>query len=143
MIVSHDRYFVERVCDNVHALTAGGGIRHLPGGIDQYLAERPSVEDERPGAKRNVAPAAKQGMSPGAATKTARKEVQRAQQQVKRLEREIDKLTQHESTLHEQMTANATDHGRLAELQSELERVVAERERVEVRWLEMSESLEG
>ena len=40
IVVSHDRYFVERVCDNVHALTAAGGIVHLPGGIEQYLRER-------------------------------------------------------------------------------------------------------
>ncbi len=40
VVVSHDRYFVERVCDDVHALTPDGGIRHLPGGIDQYLEQR-------------------------------------------------------------------------------------------------------
>src|SRR6185503_9929281 len=40
VVVSHDRYFVERVCDNVYALDEAGGIRHLPGGIEQYLAER-------------------------------------------------------------------------------------------------------
>ena len=39
LVVSHDRYFIERVADNVFALDAIGGIRHLPGGIDQYLAE--------------------------------------------------------------------------------------------------------
>ena len=39
VVVSHDRYFVERVADNVYALDALGGIRHLPGGIDQYLDE--------------------------------------------------------------------------------------------------------
>jgi ATP-binding cassette subfamily F protein uup len=40
VVVSHDRYFVERVCDNVHALTPDGAIRHLPRGIEQYLEER-------------------------------------------------------------------------------------------------------
>src|SRR5215210_5850894 len=40
VVVSHDRYFVERVCDDVHALTETGGIRHLPGGIEQYVALR-------------------------------------------------------------------------------------------------------
>ncbi|HEV7807425.1 MAG TPA: ABC-F family ATP-binding cassette domain-containing protein [Solirubrobacteraceae bacterium] len=39
-IVSHDRYFVERVCDDVYALTPEGEIRHLPGGIEQYLQAR-------------------------------------------------------------------------------------------------------
>ncbi len=40
VVVSHDRYFVERVCDDVFALTGGGGLDHLPGGIDQYLELR-------------------------------------------------------------------------------------------------------
>ncbi len=40
VVVSHDRYFVERVCDDVHALTERGEIRHLPGGIEQYLEQR-------------------------------------------------------------------------------------------------------
>src|SRR4051812_44926160 len=39
VVVSHDRWFVERVSDDVYALDSGGGIRHLPGGVDQYLAE--------------------------------------------------------------------------------------------------------
>ncbi len=64
VVVSHDRYFVERVADNVFAIDAIGGIRHLPGGIDQYLAEleapasapgtgpaRPGVGVQRPRGK--------------------------------------------------------------------------------------------
>src|SRR5690606_20184348 len=40
VVVSHDRYFVERVCDDVYALDAQGSIRHLPGGVGQYVDER-------------------------------------------------------------------------------------------------------
>jgi ABC transport system ATP-binding/permease protein len=139
VVVSHDRYFVERVCENVHALTAAGGIHHLPGGIEQYLEERPGTGGERRDVETGLAPGARPGMSPGAAARTARKDAQRAQQEVKRLEREIEKLTQRESDLQEQMAASATDHGRLAELQGELEQVLDERERVETSWLEASE----
>ncbi len=139
VVVSHDRYFVERVCENVHALTTAGGIRHLPGGIEQYLRERPDMENQRPGTKENLATEAKPGLSPGAAARAARKQVQGTQQEVRRLEREIDRLARRETTLHEQMTAHATNHGRLAELQTDLEQVVEERERVETSWLEASE----
>src|SRR3954447_4862795 len=45
VVVSHDRYFVERVCDNVYALTGDGGLRHLPGGIEQYLELRRPEQD--------------------------------------------------------------------------------------------------
>ncbi|HEX8101677.1 MAG TPA: ABC-F family ATP-binding cassette domain-containing protein, partial [Solirubrobacteraceae bacterium] len=55
VVVSHDRYFVERVCDDVHALTGDGALRHLPGGIEQYLELRraavppPAAAAARPG----------------------------------------------------------------------------------------------
>jgi ATP-binding cassette subfamily F protein uup len=138
VVVSHDRYFVERVCDNVHALTAAGGIRHLPGGIDQYLEERHGAEEPQP---MRLSP--KQGISPGAAARAARKDAQHSEREVKRLERAIEKFAERETTLHEQMAANATDHARLAEIQAELEQLVAEREQLEASWLQTSESLEG
>ena len=85
VIVSHDRYFVERVCDDVHALGAGGAIRHLPGGIDQYLAER-RADAERGGrrdapargtgdghAGRDAAGDAKGGPAPRARARAARR----------------------------------------------------------------------
>jgi ATP-binding cassette subfamily F protein uup len=136
VVVSHDRYFVERVCDNVHALTAAGGIRHIPGGIDQYLAERTLA-----GGSPASAPQ-KDGLSPGAEMRAARKETQRAEGELKRLERTVEQLGEREQTLHRQMAADATDHARLAELQADLERLVAEREQAETSWLELSESLE-
>jgi ATP-binding cassette subfamily F protein uup len=135
VVVSHDRYFVERVCDNVYALTAEGGIRHLPGGIDQYIEQRRDVNEPRP-----TRPPLQEGVSAGARIRAARKETQRSERELKRLERAIEQLAEHERTLIEQMTANASDHARLASLQSELEQVVAEREALETSWLETSEA---
>jgi len=133
VIVSHDRYFVERVCDDVYALTGDGGIRHLPGGIDQYLELRrgAAASEPPPGAPREpkAAPA-------GAVVRAARKEVQR-------LDRALERLAAREAELHAEMAASATDHVRLRELQSELEAGAAERERLEAAWLETSETLEA
>jgi ATP-binding cassette subfamily F protein uup len=167
VVVSHDRYFVERVCDDVHALTAAGGIRHLPGGIDQYIEQRRGAEPvplRRPAreeheelsasasARRTGAPAAGlvpaetspgQGMSPGARVRAERKETQRSKRELGRLERAIERLAERERALRGEMAANATDHARLAELQSELERHAAEREALETAWLETSEALES
>jgi ATP-binding cassette subfamily F protein uup len=149
VVVSHDRYFVERVCDNVHCLTAAGGIRHLPGGIDQYLEERPGPEEpqsvsspQKVGSSHRAATHAGAVTHAGAATHTARKHIQRAERELKRLERAVEELAERETTLHEQMAANATDHSRLAEFQTELEQLATERERLETSWLETSESLE-
>jgi ATP-binding cassette subfamily F protein uup len=138
VVVSHDRYFVERVCDDVYAITASGGLRHVPGGIDQYLQERHSSEERPP------ASSSREGrQSPGAAARAARKDTRRGELEVKRLERSIEKLAERESGVSEEMQASATDHARLAELQADLEELLAERERLETAWLELSESLEG
>jgi ATP-binding cassette subfamily F protein uup len=138
VVVSHDRYFVERVCDDVYAVTAGGGLRHVPGGIDQYLKERRSSEDPQP-----TSPPREGRQSQGAAVRAARKDARREELEVKRLERSIEKLSERESGLSQEMQASATDHTRLAELQADLEELLAERERLETAWIELSESLDG
>src|ERR1700691_4144902 len=138
VVVSHDGYFVERVCDEVYAITAAGGLRHVPGGIDQYLRQGQSSEDHQPASSSQ-----ERRQSPGAAARAARKDIRREELEVTRLERSIEKLAERESGLTEEMHASASDHGRLAELQADLEKLFAERERLETAWLELSESLEG
>jgi len=148
VVVSHDRYFVERVCDNVYALTDSGGIRHLPGGIAQYIEERSATGAGAPdtGAPATVVASARagarEGMPPGSKRRAERKQAQRSQRDLARLERAIERLTEREAQLSVEMSANATDHALLAELQGELERVMGEREEDEGAWLEISESLE-
>ncbi len=125
VVVSHDRYFVERVCDDVYALV-GSEIRHLPGGIEQYLSlRRPADTVTR--AERSV---------------PAQAVVRATRKEAARLERAIEKLSEREESLHASMAASATDHVRLRELQTELSEAVAERERLEAAWLETAESLE-
>ena len=129
VVVSHDRYFVERVCDDVFALTDGGALRHLPGGIEQYLQlHRTPVLAAAPGRSRSTAPS-------GAARREASKEVQR-------LERALDRCAARERELQSEMVASATDHVRLGELTAALDVVAAERERLEAAWLEAAEVLE-
>jgi ABC transport system ATP-binding/permease protein len=144
VVVSHDRYFVERVCDNVHALTGTGSLRHLPGGIEQYVQERRDAEQGRlakRGSQREEAPTG--AVRTGTALRAARKQSQRAERELARLESAIERAAERERTLHERMTANATDHAQLAELQRELEQLLAERGELETSWLEHSESLES
>jgi ATP-binding cassette subfamily F protein uup len=148
VVVSHDRYFVERVCDDVYAID-GGALRHLPGGIEQYLDER-RAGGERPGqaADESARDWIKSGgdepsqPKPNALARSARKDAQRAAREAKRLEREIERLSERELTVQEEMAGNPADHARLAELQAELERLVGEREQLESSWLLTAESLE-
>jgi ATP-binding cassette subfamily F protein uup len=130
VVVSHDRYFIERVTDNVYGLLGDGGLRHLPGGVEQYLALREADE-------ALAAPAPKERVRPNQAV------VREARKDLARLERALEKLEARETRLHEDMAAAATDFQRLRELQDELAGAAAERERLEAAWLETSELLEA
>jgi ATP-binding cassette subfamily F protein uup len=130
VVVSHDRYFVERVCDDVHALSADGSLRHLPGGIEQYVEARREQDAPPP------APARRDGPAPGAVLRATRKEVGR-------VERALERVGEREAELQQEMAASATDHARLQTLTAELRERVAERERLESEWLELSEALEA
>ena len=132
VVISHDRYFIERVCDNVFALTQNGGIRHLPGGVDQYIAD----------LDRSSSAGAPAGQR-GPATRKAGKDAREARKQAQRLERELERQTAREQELHELMATSSSDHARLSELTVELQRVNAERERLETAWLEAAETLEA
>ncbi len=136
VVVSHDRYFVERVTDNVYALGTNGKVRHLPGGIDQYIDQRRLAADAaKSGGTAAPAKAAPTALSGGDA-RAARKEVAR-------LERALEKLEAREATLHDDMAAAATDFGRLRQLQAQLAALLKEREATEAAWMEQSEALEG
>ena len=85
VVVSHDRYFVERVCDNVYALDPDGTIQHLPGGIDQYVDQRRQAAEARGAVERGPRPAtgdsgsrAARGAQGGAADRTRAREARPA-----------------------------------------------------------------
>ncbi len=136
VVVSHDRYFVERVTDDVYALMGDGGIRHLPGGIDQYLQLRHAAEAADVAQAAAVTAAAPRKPGAGGAAREARKEAAR-------LERALDKLAAREAELHEAMAAAATDPDRLRGLNQDLVALAAERDDLEAAWLEASEAAEG
>jgi ATP-binding cassette subfamily F protein uup len=131
VVVSHDRYLVERACDTVVALLGDGKVTHLPGGIDEYLQRRAAVRDAGTAAS---APQAKP-VSNASQQRAARKEAAR-------LERRMEALAATEERLHAQLVEAATDPERLMALDRELKAVVAEREEVELEWLAAAELAE-
>jgi len=148
IVVSHDRYFVERVCDNVYALAPGGGISHLPGGIEQYVEQRRAAvaggEVAGPGggtvATKAIDPAASAAAD---VAKVSNADRQAARKDVARLERSMEKLEAREAELQDAMATQAEDHAALRKLSDELTAVRTERDDAEAAWLEASELLEG
>jgi ATP-binding cassette subfamily F protein uup len=146
VVVSHDRYFVERVVDDVYALGGDAGIRHLPGGIEQYVEQRhaaAAAEAAAPPAPASApAPAAASANGDGGAPALSGGDVRAARKEIARLERALDKLAARETALHAEMAAAATDHTALRGLQDELAVLTAQRDDLEAAWLETSETLE-
>ncbi|MGY1812736.1 ABC-F family ATP-binding cassette domain-containing protein [Blastococcus sp. SYSU D00820] len=140
LVVSHDRYFVDRVCDSVVALMGDGSLAALPGGVEEYLARRRAGEaalSQATGAGAGSDPAAAAPAGPSAA------EVRAARKEAARLERRLEKLTAEEERLHADLAAAATDHARVLELDERLRAVLAEKEQVESDWLAAAETAEG
>jgi len=138
LVVSHDRYFVDRVCDSVVALLGDGSLAALPGGVEEYLARRAAGEAQLPGSGPGPAPAA--GARPAGPSAA---EVRTARKEAARLERRLEKLSADEEKLHAQLAAAATDHARVLALDAQLRELLAEKDRVETDWLAAAEVAEG
>jgi ABC transport system ATP-binding/permease protein len=131
VVASHDRYLVERVTDTVYALFGDGRLRHLVGGVQEYLASAPATrfapEAPRPPAVTADRPSAGEA-------RAARKELAR-------LERTVAKLEQREAALHDEMARHATDYARIADLDAQLKAVQADRAEAEDAWLALADEV--
>ena len=134
VVVSHDRYFLERVTDHVIALLGDGKLSYLGGGIEEYLARRAAQEE----AASGPGPDARAGSGLGAAgaQRAAKKEMQR-------LERQIDRLTAREEELTAELAASASDYEKLIELGAQLRAIQKEKASLEERWLTVAETSAG
>ncbi|MCW2510266.1 MAG: transporter with duplicated ATPase domain [Modestobacter sp.] len=141
LVVSHDRYFVDRVCDSVVALMGDGSLAALPGGVEEYLARRAAGEAALP----STGPAAPPG-SPALPIRVSERsaaEVRAARKEAGRLERRMLKLDADEKVLLQQLAAAAADYAKAAELDGQLRALQAEKEQIEAEWLAAAEVAEG
>ena len=151
IVVSHDRYLLERMTDRQVALLGDQGLRDLPGGVEQYLELRramPRAEAARGGAAR--AEAARGGGGPDGAASGAEvgpafsaAQVREARKVLARVERALDRLHDQEAKIHEQMASAATDPEELSRLTAQLAEISAQEDELEGEWLEASEAAEG
>jgi ATP-binding cassette subfamily F protein uup len=131
LVVSHDRYFLERVTDHVLALMGDGKLSFLGGGIAEYLARARQAETGAAGGRSGPLPA---GPGRAGAERAARKELQR-------LERQLDRLAAREAELSAELAAHASDYQRLIELGAQLRGVQTEKASLEERWLAVAGEL--
>ncbi|WP_018653171.1 ABC-F family ATP-binding cassette domain-containing protein [Actinomadura flavalba] len=136
VVVSHDRYFLERITDRVAALLGDGRVAMLPGGVDEYLSRRAAGRAPTRTSAAATAPA-----PAPAAAKAKGNQDWKARKELDRLERRLEKLAQQQARLHERLAAHATDYARLQELDTELKALQSEAAEVEEQWLMLAEDV--
>ncbi|MFJ8585942.1 ABC-F family ATP-binding cassette domain-containing protein [Streptomyces sp. NPDC093595] len=130
VVISHDRFFVERTTDRTFALLGDATLRMLPRGIDEYLERRRRMIE----ASAATAPA-----TPAPAKEKSAGDARAAKKELQKIERQLDKISEKESTLHTRIAENATDFEKVAKLDAELRELATQREDLEMRWLELAE----
>lgn len=162
IVVSHDRYLLERVTDQQFA-PIGGKIRHLPGGVQDYLdmteaiknGKDPFVDEKAGKASKGGNAAASTGAagdsssvsadgdSTASAPKLTGKAFHEASKRVAAIERKLAKLEEQKADLEAQMAAHdPSDYEGLGKLNEQLQSVTDESESLEMEWMELSEQLE-
>ncbi|MEV0584190.1 ABC-F family ATP-binding cassette domain-containing protein [Nonomuraea sp. NPDC050310] len=146
ILVSHDRYFLERVTDRSVALLGDGRLSMLPGGVDEYLERRAggNAVTARVAGKAAAGGGAVSEVveAPGLdAAGLSAKEERELRKELNRLERQLDKLGGQEAKLHAAMADAASDYVRVGELDAQLRDVLAQKDAVEGEWLELAERL--
>ena len=125
LVISHDRYFLERVCDTFVGLVGDNSLRDLPRGIDEYLAlrrEAESAEQKSAGAKKE---------SSILEQKALKKEIARIEKQMERRQARITDISA-------ELESVTTDHEKLIALHAEQENLKREHEELELNWLELN-----
>lgn len=130
IVISHDRYFLERVCDRFVGLLGDSAVRDLPRGVDEYLELRYE-------AMSGPVLAQKERKSSSAA------EERQLKKDKVRLERQIEKADMRINQLLAEQEAAAFESSNLIEIGKELEKILLEKENLEQEWLRVMLSLDS
>ena len=150
LLVTHDRYLMERVTDNQYALI-NGKIRHLPRGVDEYLELVGRTTDERGGVVASSSGKASASKQPstsageqatGAASKLSGGEIRALRKSMASAERKMDTLRSKIEGIHQAMTeVDPSDYVKLGDMQKEIKEIEAQIEALEEEWMEAAEAL--
>ena len=124
LVISHDRYFLERVCDRFVGLLGDESLRDLPRGVDQYLELRSSMIEQ------SISQAPKKTISDAAQVRLIKKEIAR-------LEKQIEKIASEEAELTREQESAAFDHQKLLDVGTKLNAVQLQRQKLEDEWYDL------
>ena len=131
IVISHDRYFLERVCDRFYGLLGDGALRDLPRGVDQYLEQRADSLNKMSGSSAKSAPT------------SSAAEQRQLKKDLARVEKQVAKAKERLAALLEEQERESMNHVRLSEISDELKKVGEELRIREEEWLEITLALES
>jgi len=155
IVVSHDRYLLERVADHQVALLGDGRVRDLPGGVDEYLRLRAAAttaasaspvraldrsRSRSPGGARLTEIRLDPPRTDGESADPSAAEVRAARKDMSRIERRLDRISDEEARLHDEMARSAADHQVVLRLDADLRTLQRERDDLEADWLSAAET---
>ncbi|MGB3593548.1 MAG: ABC-F family ATP-binding cassette domain-containing protein [Ornithinimicrobium sp.] len=149
LVISHDRYLLERMTDRQMAMLGDGSLRDLPGGVEQYLLLRRSMtgggSSTRGSSTGGASTTGKGSAGPSGSTtsSTSAAQAREARKAVERLERQLAALSRREGQVHDKMIAAATDASAMMQLSAELSSLHTEKEDLETEWLEAADLADG
>jgi ATPase subunit of ABC transporter with duplicated ATPase domains len=147
LVVSHDRYLLERMCDRQVAMLGDGAVRDLPGGVEQYLELRHAARASASatagsgGARVTASPSTGPSASRATAARQSAAELREAKKDLNRIDRQLSKISAQEDRIHAEMAAKAADHAAVLALNNNLRAIVDERETLELEWLSVAETI--
>ncbi|AYY14481.1 ABC transporter ATP-binding protein [Actinobacteria bacterium YIM 96077] len=145
VVVSHDRWFLERATDAIWALLGDGRLVHVPGGVDEYLEWLRSADDGAgaagSGTIAGLAASTSSATADTGSNRERRGEARAARKELAKIEREVEKLTRRAEELHAQLAEHATDHEKLRELNASLREVDEKRSELEERWMVLADEV--
>ncbi len=133
VVASHDRYFLDRVCDNIFSVESDGTVQHHPGGWPSYWATRQTALT---GSQRSAGEKTQRSTAPS--TKPTWKE----RRELEDLTKRIPRLEKTRADLAAQLDAAADDYVVATELAHRLDATIVELDDAETSWLELTERIE-
>lgn len=134
IVISHDRYFIDKVTNHLYVFEGKGKLKDFPGNYTQYIAQREEQAKEKKTSAKPTPPGRDSKPRPDEKTKLSYKE----KREYGMLEADIEKLESRKTEL-EELIQNAEDHEKLLEYSEEMGRVVEAIDQKTERWLELSE----
>ena len=131
IVISHDRYFLERVCDRFYGLLGDGALRDLPRGVDQYLEQRADTLNKSGSSSAKSAPT------------SSAAEQRQLKKDLARVEKQVAKGKERLAALLDEQERESMNHVRLSEITEELVKVREELQSREEEWLEITLALES